>query len=540
MTTPLRTFLLLVLVLFVGAVDAAAQAPKVGKFYEDSSDLGFKVKMPKDCDFIPPEAIDANLIGKYTPPQNKRINIGPNTVLWLDAYLIKFDRRPVAEAASAKDAIREAGKAENLMDWVRSSIGQGKGYRVDKEKESKVNKVPSVEYLIVGTREGIEFNVYAMLYKLHEDIDVAAVFIGPADRKKWKKYESAFKKMAKSFKPVKVERLELTAAVAGESPLRTQKRAELHAEAERTPGWEVHETPHYFILSNTKDREFLKEVKERLEAYRQLFDEVVSFDEAERLRLEGQKKRAEEARAAGEGKEEEEGEGIPIPPTTTSKYTPRDRVVCSVVRVCGKRSEYVEYGGPANSAGYWWPVTEELVLYDDQMGGGRRNTFGTLAHEAFHQYIHYLYGGLAPHDWYNEGTADFFGGYEYKHKRLKLDRNEKRIMRIQELIKGDKNGPKHVPLDRLIKFTHAEYYGENDLGRSQGDCYAQGWSFVFFLRTGRKKCPDWNDDWNDILDVYYKTLASTSDLEKSLDTAFAGVDLDEMERVWKDFVLKKI
>lgn len=539
MTFQLRSILLLLVAILGIAHVAGAQAPKVGDYYEDDTDLGFKVKMPKDWDFIPPEATDGNLIGKYSPPFNKYINIGPgpNQVLWLDAYLIKFDRRKEAEAESTKDAIRQASKAENLMDWVKDQIRQGNGYRVQEEKEQKIDKVPSVEYLIVGTREGIEFYVYAMLYKLREDVDVAAVFIGPADKKKWGKYESVFKKMAKSFKTVEVKELKTVAAVAGESPLRTQKRAQLHADAARTPGWVVHETPHYFILTNSDDREFVTEVKERLEAYRALFDEVVPFDEAERLWLEGRKKRAEEAKAAGEGSEEgEEGEaGEDGLQTKAATYLPRDRAVCSVVRICGKESEYKEYGGPPNSAGYWWSVTEELVLYDAQMSGGRGQTFGTLAHEAFHQYIHYLYGGLAPHDWYNEGTADFFGGYEYKHKRLKLERNERRIMRIQELIKAGE----HVPIDRLIKFTHAEYYGQNDLGRSQGDCYAQGWSFVYFLRTGKKACPDWNDAWDDILDTYYKVLASTSDLDTAIDAAFAGVDLAEMERVWKDFVLKK-
>jgi len=536
MTSRLRPILLLLALLFGLSALAIAQVPKAGDFYEDDTDLGFKVKMPKDWDFIPPEATDGNLIGKYSPPFNKYISIGPgpNQVLWLDAYLIKFDRRKEAEAENVKDAIRQAGTAENLMDWVKDQIRQGNGYRVEEEKEQQIDKVPSVEYLIKGTREGIEFNVYAMLYKLDPEYDVAVVFIGPGDKKKWGKYESVFKKMAKSFKTVEVKELKTVAAVAGESPLRTQKRAQLHAEAARTPGWVVHETPHYFVLTNSDDREFVTEVKERLEAYRGLFDEVVPFDEAERLWLEGRKKRAEEEKASGkEGEEGEEGdEGMR---TQTEQYMPRDRAVCSVVRICGKESEYHEYGGPSGSAGYWWSVTEELVLYDAQMGGGRSQTFGTLAHEAFHQYIHYLYGGLAPHDWYNEGTADFFGGYEYKHKRLTLERNERRIMHIQELIKADK----HVPLDRLIKFSHAEYYGNNDLKASIGDCYAEGWSFVYFLRTGAKKCPDWNDDWNDILDTYYKVLASTSDLDKAVDAAFAGVDLAELERVWKDFVLKK-
>ena len=46
--------------------------------------------------------------------------------------------------------------------------------------------------------------------------------------------------------------------------------------------------------------------------------------------------------------------------------------------------------------------------------GGRRtsnrDSLLVLYHEAFHQYIYYAVGEVAPHDWFNEGHGDYFSG----------------------------------------------------------------------------------------------------------------------------------
>ena len=74
---------------------ANAQAPKVGReYYEDNVDLGFKVKMPKDWEFIPPQPGEKKRIGKFTPEFNKWLDLDRgNDQLWIDAFLVKFDRR---------------------------------------------------------------------------------------------------------------------------------------------------------------------------------------------------------------------------------------------------------------------------------------------------------------------------------------------------------------------------------------------------------------------------------------------------------------
>lgn len=510
------------------ATPASAQAPKVGDYYEDAVDIGFKIKMPKDWAYTPPQPNETELIGKYTPEFNRYINISPDQILWLEAYLVKFDRRGASAEGEDAPAPRKQGdfgkNKEELRQWVESNI-RGQGFRVTEEKERKVDQVESLEVLYTAQQGGVDFHVYAMLYQVRPDVDVAVVFNAPAD-KKWRKYESALSKMAKSFKKLEVEEVEYSGSREGDSPARSKKRGELEAECAKNPGWELYETDNYFVITDNDDREFIKELMDRLEAIRSVYEEIYPWDKAERIRMQAAKAKAE----SGEQEEEKEKPDG----RTSTEVSSRELSRCSVVRIFKNKTQYHEYGGPGGSAGYWASFHEELVIYDDKAGGGRRDTWAVLNHEAFHQYIFYLYGSLAPHSWYNEGTGDFFSGYQYQHKKFKLKPFDWRTETIKSAIKENK----HVPLKDLVRFSQREYYGNNKFGVGGGQNYAQGWSFIYFLRTGKGKAPNWSSDWEQILDVYFETLASTEDLDKAVDTAFAGVDWDAMEESWKAYTLK--
>jgi hypothetical protein len=217
----------------------------------------------------------------------------------------------------------------------------------------------------------------------------------------------------------------------------------------------------------------------------------------------------------------------------------------SVVRVCKNWQTYTLYGGPGGSAGYWNWVKEELVLYDDKASGGRRDTWVVLNHEAFHQYIHYFYGELDPHTWYNEGTGDFFSGYQLKHNRFTLDANPWRKTTAQSMVRQgpatkEKQGQGYVPLKELVKWSQSQYYGGNPYGIKGGECYAQGWALIYFLRTGGKnKAKGWRPAWDKILDVYLETLVQTGDLDEAVDKAFPFSDeeWEAFENSWKSYTL---
>ena len=177
------------------------------------------------------------------------------------------------------------------------------------------------------------------------------------------------------------------------------------------------------------------------------------------------------------------------------------------------------------------------MLYDDQKGGGRANTWAVLNHEAFHQYVFYFFGNLSPHSWFNEGTGDFFSGFQLEGSRFKLEPFNWRIGTVKENIDPKNPAGKYAPLKELVRWSQAEYYGQNKYKLGGGENYAQGWSFIYFLRTGKKKAKDWNPAWETILDTYLRTLVETDDLDKAVDKAFAGVDWNELERVWKNYIL---
>ncbi len=96
---------------------------------------------------------------------------------------------------------------------------------------------------------------------------------------------------------------------------------------------------------------------------------------------------------------------------------------------------------------------------------------------------------------------------------------------------------KYVPLKEFTKLTQQEYYGKLDkYGTDIGIHYAQGWSFIYFLRTGKEKhAKGWNPAWENILPTYFKVLGSTEDLEQAVNQAFDGVDWDALEQSWKDY-----
>jgi hypothetical protein len=529
------------------ATAALAQAPKIGDYYVDKSDLGFKVKVPKDWKFIPPQPGEKNMIGKYDPAGEKGIQLKQGTVYWpYSAWLLKFDRRKAA-AADGKpvegERRIEIPGARDIAAWTTGDGPEAPGANFKKTGESKlaISGVDASEVIFEGELDKTKVRLYAAVYKLSPDLEVALVFNGPGDDKKWAKFEGPFTTMAKSFKLLAMEEKAAGGAATGGS-LRSQKRAELQDLIQRQPGWTLYETDNYFVLSNNPDVPFIDELKMRLEAIRKVYEETYppsKADELRKLRDAARAKRKAEGTPPPEKKEgedatdEDEGDDDK---SVAQPLDPREASKCSVVRVVQNEEQYQSYGGPPRSAGYWSPMQQELVIYDDKAEGGRRNTWATLNHEAFHQYIFYFFGKLSPHSWYNEGTGDFYSGYQLKNNRFELSPFDWRVDTIKESIRDEV----YVPLKVLVKFTQAEYYGNNKFGEKAGggQMYAEGWSLIWFLRTGSKKAHCWNKAWDGILDTYLRVLVETDDLNKAVDQAFAGVDWDEMEECWKSYIKK--
>jgi hypothetical protein len=281
--------------------------------------------------------------------------------------------------------------------------------------------------------------------------------------------------------------------------------------------WEAEDTDNFIVVYNTKDQPLLRKVMRDIEALRLAYMEI-------------------------------------FPPAGEF-----DAV--STVRICKDKEEYMAYGGSARSAGYWNFVTEELVLYDaQQLERGKRpddsDTFIVLYHEAFHQYIHYSTGELPPHSWFNEGYGDFFSGAELKGGKVtKIGVNPWRAWYVKAAVTGE-SPPGYsiqqswVPWKDMIAYSQGQYYANG------GPNYAQGWSMIYFLRTA--PAVQENERWAAILPLYFETLKTSYQAEleergnpqgrlarapageaarkKALEVAFEGVDLDELEEAWVEFV----
>jgi hypothetical protein len=546
------------------APPAAAQTvPKLTNVYKDEVDLGFVFQKMPSWGFVPAQPDETNLIGKYTQGYENTIR-NPKTGMPLEearVELLKFDRRKKEEPKPGEDEGGDEKKKKIVInldfgglatfeDYAKRHLGDWKQIERKEVKKDGVLGTRLLYSRIDGAKDdGIELAALAYVYKLSADIDIAVISYSPGGKKAWGKWEGALDDVGKSFKRLELNTKLTSTGPRGNSP-RDLKRWDLEQQVMKNPGWALYESHNYFIItSKNDDKQFIKELIERLEAIREVYETLYSIELVKELRL------LAKARRNAEEKEKPDAEKKPdeidierelAGRTVAANIDPMELSRCSVVRVCKDDDEYTSYGGPGGSAGYWSSWHQELVIYDDQKGGGRRNTWATLNHEAFHQYIFYFLGNFAPHSWYNEGNGDFFSGYQLNGSKFKLRPFDWRIGTIKEQIKlaeadrakGLEPQRGVVPLKEIVRWTQQQYYSNNAKYETDGGIhYAQGWSFVYFLRTGKDAAKYWNPAYEKVLDVYLRTLVETDSLDQAVDAAFAGIDFDQLEKAWRDYIL---
>jgi hypothetical protein len=299
------------------------------------------------------------------------------------------------------------------------------------------------------------------------------------------------------------------------------------ARAELAKGWKALDTENYLIVHHSKNEALVKRIARDIEAMRGLYMEL-------------------------------------FPPTG-----PMDRL--AIVRICRTKEEYHQYGGPPNSGGFWHPGNEELVFFDysytmktldddEKRKLEKANRTMTnddsllvLYHEAFHQYIHYAVGEFAPHDWFNEGYGDYFSGAEIGDgtgKVLRVDPSPWRIHLAKDMCEFGKD---FVPLEQILKAERAQFYNPARIRFF----YAGAWSFVYFLKQAKEA--QVHPKWSRILATYFesmkadypaelgkfgsaptmehKAIAGAAVRKLALRKALDGVDVPELEKVWRQWVV---
>ena len=362
----------------------------------------------------------------------------------------------------------------------------GELYHYDIEVEGWRGPIPVYGTLAIFKKDDIEYGIWMVC----------------AGKLK-KNYKASFNKIAKSFKwfdsrAKDVESLDILDGVN----ITARRRREI--ERSMVEGWDVVVSPkkNYIILYNTdngRNKMLAKEIAIRIERIREQIYEVQ------------------------------------FPPSKEIKDV-------SIVRVCKDRKEYLSYGAPPGSAGYWSPMDRELVFYDASRSKKiDTNTLAVLYHEAFHQYIFYSVGNVSPHSWFNEGHGDYYAGAEYKARRFKIKPFQWRQGTIKTAVT---NGPReaeegatdpsgrpkylndggYTPLKDFVRFTQREYYSY------AGVSYAQGWSLIYFFREVVPKNKRYKKLWGGIADRYFDILKT----EVNRDPAFLASQEEEEEEEDED------
>ncbi len=554
---PLRSAALLALLaaLFhlaspVGPEASAQGLPNTGEWFTDTDRLGFRVRAPRDWRFVPPPMDDPFLMARYVPNGRDWVPLRGQSQLTLWGWTLRFEleeleksmglmaraflRRDLPRGASSESVAPPAPLTldEWLLIWLARERIQGDGWRVVESGARRQGSRTVEERILEGSfqnRDGEHLvRIFVSLLEIEAGRYAAVAYNGPGERTAWRRYEQAFRRMGRTLQPIDVTEEE---ELGPDSDPRAERRRQLEAEAARLPGWWLHESHNYFILTDSRDRRFIEELAERLEAIRKVFEEDYPAEKARRW-YESDRARAGAGGAAAASAEDEDGEDEEEDRGTEASVDALALSRTSVVRVCSDRDMYTRYGGPPGSAGYWSSYHRELVVFDDRQSGGRNNTWAVVNHEAFHQYIYYFYGNIAPHSWYNEGTGDFYSGMQYRRGRFTLQPFDWR----RGLARDNIRAGRYVPLSEFVRWNQRQYYGTNSYELSGGDNYAQGWSLIWFLRQGAGRPRHWNPRWETILDTYLGTLAETGDLNKAVDAAFEGVDWEELERAWKAYI----
>lgn len=497
--------LLTALSLFAFLTTAASAQIKSIKLLKDEID-GYQWKVPRNWGQIPPQPGELNILAKF----NHATAIGASQL-----FLLRFEPKsgttpatpkinpdqpgsegPPKEKVSREEAtrrFRESMQPRSFSQWY-SRVRRGK----------KIPSKPITELKLLG---GMTSKVYFMpehggtrptsgagmasVFQ-HDGREWAMFFVMPrrdfvnlnkptSKTKIWSKVFTIFQ----SFKPIKKK---VAKSTSGQGDSKADRLAAVVEKAgHRLPkDWFVVASPkeHYVIVHHiprkkTRQLVFVTKIKNYIEFMRKRYEELFP----------------------------------PVKPITA----------ISVVRVCRDREEYHQYGGPRGSAGYWNPRDKELVIYDASTSGGAKNSYSTLFHEAFHQYIYYAVGEISPHSWFNEGYGDYFAGANPKN-RFKIGPFQWRTKKVLDAVSS---GKAHH-LNDLMHFSKMQYYT-----RDPGMCYAQGWALIYFLNSKKGRS---HSDWKHILPNYFNTLVKTRSQKKALKAAIGGLDMEALNDDYIRFI----
>jgi hypothetical protein len=228
------------------------------------------------------------------------------------------------------------------------------------------------------------------------------------------------------------------------------------------------------------------------------------------------------------------------------------------IKLFKNRAQYLKYGAPPGTAGYFSWVDAEMVCYDtgkwmdDQDADDgfsndeeadllnpdyfrkirakyQMDILGVAAHEGWHQYFQWMVvSKVQLPSWLNEGMGDYF--YSARPKRVKGRKMPAELGRMNHarlpIVKLAVHRQKYVPIKELIHYSKPQYYANGSI------CYAQGWALCQFLMHHE------NIRYREIIPKFVFLVKNDSNLEAVTDKVFKRIDLDKLDKEWRDWVVR--
>jgi hypothetical protein len=474
--------LLAVVPVVLSALAEAGSKMRLGGYRKDYRN-GYAIRVPQKWSRVPPKTWESLEVGNWYGTSQTRLR--PQLLV------VRIDRSPREEIPEELRPSHPRGAPKTVEGWLDVWLDRHGGHaRVDYDKPLKIGGEQGRVWFCVTTDPAGELCMLLASVK-KDGVEFGIVLC--AHRADFDREREALYSVIHSFRFLRVrsekdvdydEAFETERVEARKAAEKARWLAEVKSRIDNVKEWGHYSTANYLVLFDRKVKAVdVKRVAVHIESIRR--------DVYSKL----------------------------FPPT-------RPITAISVVRVCKDEEQYIAYGGSAGSAGYWSPKENELVFFFED-----KDAIRVLYHEAFHQYIHHAFGELAPHIWFNEGHGDYFAGFEYRG-RFVPGRFTWRRKPIRDAIAAGST----VPLAKFLRYTRAQYYSSPSL------CYAQGWALIFYLRHTRKA------GYRKILPTYFEALkrelgalrkkdhgAMRKALDKALEEAFEGIDLDKLEADWKRF-----
>jgi hypothetical protein len=450
--------------LFLFAFVLPAQAQKVGRNYFEDDRNGFRFK-PLDEFLITPPKPDEEARGVICKMSGKEYlvftngsNVGVSPAMDVIRYAERTERGKEKGEDRSVAETKTRGDITEYLERVYRGLSKDKPLE---DEEKKISKLAARHRTFRASTQSFNIPMVVDVWTFPlEDADVHLIYSVHED--KAKKYLKVYEKSAKTFRLIERKETAGLGKNAGYEELLTYHQTD----AERIPGWRALPTPSekFIIKTSSDNKKFLKEVIDRLEKSRLLY----------------------------------EGD---FPPSADFDHV-------SIVRVCGTEEEFHEYGNTRPGVAGWFnPRSTELVLYDS-VNTDRNSTYAVMSHEAFHQYCHFLFEQSEAHRWFDEGHGDYYGGARFKGKKAEITSQMPAGLDRLSVIKEMVNQDTYVPVEEHVNYDHQSWQGQ---GPSNVSCYAQSWSIIYMLRLGSlgkvsKKV--WKDEYADIIPNYVSTLSA--------------------------------